>query len=171
MAKFLLLALAQADCDVSLVQMKMELTALESAGICVEQMDWELLKKPIHEVARGRDAWCTYGVLGESFSGCARARRARDLSLFQKASGSVARALEVALPDNSKMSILNENPLEDLHLGDFKAFLGPGLRYCYVNGWYELPAEAATNYSFVEEASESFCKLVKEAGSTALPET
>ena len=121
MAKFLLLALARADCDVSLVQMKMELTALESKGICVEQMDWELLKKPIREVVRGRDGWCTYGVLGNSFSGCAQARRARDLSLFQRASGSVAQALEVALPDNSKMSIWNENPLEDLHLGAFEA--------------------------------------------------
>ena len=35
-----------------------------------------------------------------------------------------------------------------------------------MNGWYELPPQVATNYSLLEEASESFCKSV-EAGAVA----
>eukprot|EP00438_Fugacium_kawagutii_P004618 Skav229009 [mRNA] locus=scaffold127:404915:422372:- [translate_table: standard] len=101
------------------------------------------------------DGWCAFGFLGSWASTCAVSRRTRNARIFAKQYEgiyatylNVSRATPVALhlPDNRTLVIRDhEYPLDDL--------------YCYVNGWYSLPrrAEVVSNFSYLEELSESSC--------------
>ncbi|CAK9112100.1 unnamed protein product [Durusdinium trenchii] len=124
-------------------------------GVCLRSLSWEIYRKPIQEVLKDHpnyDGWCIYGIMGELFSKCAVAREVRQLVPFtdviqKKESPMHLGRTQRFVLEGSEVNVDRMHVLDDL--------------YCHVNGWYELSSEAASNYSYVEEASK---KVLPELG-------
>jgi len=132
-----------------------------AAGICVPALPEQAILEPILKISAlyDKDGWCVLGYIGFWVSGCAVARRNRDVTKFATMyqreyasylNGDQATPFALQLPNHRTLVIRDHNyPLDDL--------------YCYVNGWYSLPRhEVVNNFTYLEEVSNRWCDHLAE---------